>query len=119
MFDEKFAVHRVFHEEVQNNEARKDANPHVIYTRTLRSFSDCVFVLYSYKDGIADDRKNDLNLLYIALYNTSLSIIRIMNAGFLVRGGASLGDAFIDELGFFGSAVEDILPRRGRSRKDS
>jgi hypothetical protein len=106
-FDEKIAVHRVFHEEVKNNEERQAASPHVIYTRAMRSFSDCTFILYTYKDGVADERKNDLNLLYIALYNTSLSIIRILNAGFLVRGGAALGEAFMDELGFFGPAIED------------
>jgi hypothetical protein len=106
-FDEKFAVHRVFHEEVKNNEERQAASPHVIYTRALRSFSDCTFILYTYKDGIANERKDDLNLLYIALYNTSLSIIRVLNAGFLVRGGAALGEAFMDELGFFGPAIED------------
>lgn len=106
-FEEKFAVHRAFHEEVKDNEERQTAIPHVIYTRVLRSFSDCAFILYAYKDGIADERKNDLNLLYIALYNTSLSIIRILNAGFLVRGGATLGDAFIDELGLFGPAIEE------------
>lgn len=106
-FDEKFAVHRVFHKEVKDNEDRQAASPQVIYTRALRSFSDCTFILYTYKNGITDERKNDLNLLYIALYNTSLSIIRILNAGFLVRGGASLGQAFMDELGFFGPAIEE------------
>ncbi|MEI6169343.1 MAG: hypothetical protein WCS52_19340 [bacterium] len=106
-FDEKYAVHQIFHEEVKNNEARKATTPHVIHTRILRSFSDCAFILYTYKEGIQNNRKDDLNLMYIALYNTSLSIIRIVNSGFLVRGGACLGDAFIDSLGFFGPTIED------------
>lgn len=40
------------------------------------------------------------------MYNTSLSLLRIMDAGYLVRGGIAFGDAYFDELGFFGPAVE-------------
>ncbi|MEN9358743.1 MAG: hypothetical protein RL095_278 [Verrucomicrobiota bacterium] len=105
-FDDKFRIHRLFHEEVGRNKARQAQLPHVIYQRELRSFSDCVYIVYTYKDGVEDARKNDLNLLYICLYNTSLSILRILNEGFLVRGGAVLGDCYIDDLGFFGPSVE-------------
>lgn len=105
-FEDKFRIHRLFHEEVERNKSRQAQSPHVIYQRELRSFSDCVYIIYTYKDGVEDARKNDLNLLYICLYNTSLSILRILNEGFLVRGGAALGDCFTDELGFFGPSVE-------------
>lgn len=105
-FQEKFVAHKLLHEEVRENESRQRAVPHVIHTRTLRSFSDCAFIIYTYKEGILEEKKNDLNLLFIALYNTSLSIVRLLKFGFLVRGGVSLGHAFIDELGFFGPAIE-------------
>jgi hypothetical protein len=106
-FDEKFTVHRLFHPELKRNAARQEQSPHVIYKRELRSFSDCVYIFYNYKEAIEESRKDNLNLLYICLYNTSISILRILSAGFLVRGGASLGDCFIDKLGFFGPAIEE------------
>lgn len=106
-FSEKFAVHRLFHEEVRRNEARQEQSPHVIYSRELRSFSDCVYILYTYKENIEECRKNDLNLLYTCLYNTSISLLRILDAGFVARGGATIGSCFLDELGFFGPAVEE------------
>ncbi|MFO1483791.1 MAG: hypothetical protein U1F71_10575 [Verrucomicrobiaceae bacterium] len=105
-FEDKFRIHRLFHEEVERNRARQAASPHVIYQRDLRSFSDCVYIIYKYKEGVADTRRDDLNLLYICLYNTSLSVLRILNEGFLVRGGAALGECFTDELGFFGPSIE-------------
>ncbi len=105
-FQDKLRIHRLFHEEVDRNKARQEQSPHVVYQRNLRSFSDCAYVIYTYKPGIAEERKNDLNLLYICLYNTSLSVLRILNEGFLVRGGAALGKCFTDELGFFGPSIE-------------
>ena len=48
-----------------------------------------------------------MKLIQIAMYNTSLSLLRILNAGYLVRGGIAFGDAYFDELGFFGPAVEE------------
>ena len=105
-FDQKFAIHQLFHDEWLRNAARQEQSPHVVYTRELRSFSDCVYIFYRYKGGISKERKDNLNLLYICLYNTSLSLLRILQQGFLVRGGATLGDCFIDDFGFFGPAVE-------------
>lgn len=104
-FEDKLLIHRIFHEEARANEKRN--MQHVIYERKVYSFSDCAYIFYYYKPGIEDDRKNDMNLVYIAMYNTSLSLLRIMNAGYLVRGGIAFGDAYFDELGFFGPAVEE------------
>lgn len=104
-FEDKLLIHRIFHEEALANEKRN--MEHVIYARKVYSFSDCAYIFYYYKPGIEDYRKNDMNLVYIAMYNMSLSLLRIMNAGYLVRGGITFGDAYFDELGFFGPAVEE------------
>ena len=104
-FEDKFLIHRIFHGEALANEKRN--MQHVIYERKVYSFSDCAYIFYYYKPGIEEHRKNDMNLVYIAMYNTSLSLLRIMNAGYLVRGGIAFGDAYFDELGFFGPAVEE------------
>lgn len=104
-FEEKNLIHKLFHEEAKINEQRN--LDHVIYDRKVYSFSNCVYFLYHYKEGIAEDRKDDMKLLQIAMYNTSISLIRILNAGYLLRGGITFGDAHFDELGFFGPAVEE------------
>ncbi len=41
--------------------------------------------------------------------NTSVSLLRFLNAGYLVRGGVTFGKAYFDELGFFGPAVEEAF----------
>lgn len=104
-FDDKYFIHRLFHEEVKINEERNLS--HVIYDRKVYSFSDCAYFFYYYKEGIEENRKDDMRLLQIAMYNTSISLLRILNAGYLLRGGISFGDAYFDELGFFGPAVEE------------
>lgn len=104
-FDDKFFIHRLFHSEVKANENRK--HEHVVYDRKVYSFSDCAYFFYYYKEGIDDSRKDDIKLIQIAMYNTSISLLRILNAGYLIRGGIAFGDAYFDELGFFGPAVEE------------
>lgn len=104
-FEDKFLIHRLFHGEARTNEQR-NLN-HVIYDRKVYSFSDCAYFFYFYKDGIEDKRKDDMQLINIAMSNTSISLLKILNAGYLVRGGITFGDAYFDELGFFGPAVEE------------
>lgn len=105
-FREKYDVHQLFHSEVKLNEDRQGTLPDVVYTRRIYSFSDCAYFFYYYKDGIEEERKNDDNLIYIAAFNTSLSLLKFLSNGYLVRGGISFGEAYIDDLGFFGPAVE-------------
>lgn len=104
-FEDKFLIHRLFHGEAKTNEQR-NLN-HVIYDRKVYSFSDCAYFFYYYKDGIEEDRKDDMKLIQIAMSNTTISLLRILNAGYLVRGGITFGDVYFDELGFFGPAVEE------------
>lgn len=103
-YEDKYLIHRIFHSEAKNNEKR-NLN-HVIYDRKVFSFSDCAYFIYYYKHGIEDNRKDDMRLLQVAMYNTSISLLRILNAGYLVRGGIAFGSAYFDELGFFGPAIE-------------
>jgi hypothetical protein len=105
-FDNKYKIHELFHNEVKKNEDRQNNISHVIYDRKIFSFSDCAYILYYYKDGIEEHRKNDANLLFIATYNTSLSILKFLNQGYFIRGGISFGEAYFDSLGFFGPAID-------------
>lgn len=104
-FEDKLFIHQVFHSEARENESR--SLNHVVYDRKVYSFSDCAYFFYFYKDGIEDSRKDNMKLIQIAMYNTILSLLRIINSGYLVRGGVTFGKAYFDELGFFGRAVED------------
>lgn len=104
-FEDKFLIHRLFHGEAKTNEQRN--LDHVIYDRKVYSFSDCAYFFYYYKDGIEEHRKDDMKLIQIAMSNTAISLLRILNAGYLVRGGITFGGAYFDELGVFGPAVEE------------
>lgn len=106
-FEDKLFIHQVFHSEVQQSQVRN--LEHVIYERKVYSFSDCAYFFYFYKDGIDESRKNNMKLIQIAMYNTSISLLRFLNAGYLVRGGVTFGQAYFDELGFFGPAVEEAF----------
>jgi hypothetical protein len=105
-FEQKHFIHRLFHEEVELAKERQKTLSHVVYDRKLYSFSDCAYFFYFYKDGIEEKRKNDDNLCFIAAFNASLTILKLMKHGFLVRGGIAFGDTYLDDLGFFGPAVE-------------
>lgn len=107
-FNEKFKIHQIFHQELKENENRQNtqAKKNVIYTRKIFSFSDCAFIFYKYKSDIDKSRKNINNLLITALFNTSLTILKITNEGYLIRGGVTYGEAYFDDLSFFGPAVE-------------
>ncbi|VWC02018.1 hypothetical protein BLA23254_04856 [Burkholderia lata] len=108
-FEEKYKIHRIFHESVKQNQDLQDSKEkeHVIYTRKLFSFSDCAYIFYKYKPNIDESRKNLNKLFQVALFNTSLMTLQLLNEGYLIRGGATYGSAYFDELSFFGPAVED------------
>ena len=101
-FDHKYAIHRIFHGEARLNERRREI--HSNFDRYVWDFSDCAYFIYKRKQGC---KLPDMRMLEIAMYNTSLSVLRIINEGYLVRGGIAVGDAFVDELGFFGPAIEE------------
>lgn len=108
-FEEKYKIHRIFHESVKQSQDLQDSKEkeHVVYTRKLFSFSDCAYVFYKYKPDVEESRKDLSKLFQVALFNTSLMTLRLLNEGYLVRGGVTYGSAYFDELSFFGPAVED------------
>lgn len=116
-FERKYELHRLFHEEVAVHEKRQLAIPHVIYDRKVFGFSDCAYFFFYYKDGIEKERKNDIRLAHIAAYNVSLTILLLMSKGYLARGGLAIGNVFIDDLGFFGPAVERAHEIESREAK--
>jgi hypothetical protein len=61
-FEEKFAVHQLFHTEARDNAERQNSKPHVIYDRSIFTFSDCAYYLTFYKQDIEHQRKDDTSL---------------------------------------------------------
>ncbi|WHZ39123.1 hypothetical protein QNM34_13750 [Rahnella bonaserana] len=103
-FEEKYKIHRIFHESVKTSQDLQDTEEkdHVAYTRKLFSFSDCAyFFFYKYKPNIDESRKDINKLFQVALFNTSLMTLRLLNEGYLIRGGVTYGSAYFDELSFF------------------
>lgn len=107
-FQRKYEIHETFHQNLIDSQGRQNSKglAHVIYDRKVIGFSDCAYIFYYYKPDIEESRKNSNKLLQVALYNTSVMLTRMMSKGFLVRGGVAVGEAFLDEKGFFGPAVE-------------
>ncbi|HCG6947033.1 hypothetical protein [Vibrio parahaemolyticus] len=107
-FSKKYEIHSLFHSSIRESQERQnsDALSHVVYDRKLFSFSDCAYIVYSFKEGLEKDRQDERKLIQVALYNTSILLTKIMSKGYLVRGGATFGDAFVDDDGCFGPAVD-------------
>lgn len=105
-FEKKFEIHNLFHGEAKINENRQKNLSHVVYERKIYTFSDCAYIFYYYKDNIEEERKNDANLIFIAIHNTNLSILKLLSKGYFIRGGICFGEAYFDDLGFFGPAIE-------------
>jgi hypothetical protein len=119
-FERKYEIHETFHQNLIDAQGRQNSQglAHVIYERRIIGFSDCAYIFYYYKPGIEDARKNANRLLQVALYNTSIMLTRMMSKGFLVRGGVAVGDAYLDEKGFFGPAVECAYELESKKAKN-
>lgn len=104
-FESKHRVHRAFHESMRDCQSR-DRNK-ASYYRRIFSFSDCAYIFHGFRDGAVESTETEESLIQVALFNTMLTTIRLLNDGYLVRGGISFGDAHHDELSFFGPAVEE------------
>jgi hypothetical protein len=105
-FDTCLSVHETFHKEMKIHEDMQlRSMPKVTYERYIRSFSDCAYIIYKLKDKSSNNEESLIYMLFYALYNTSLSIIKFLENGFLVRGGAAIGKCYFDEFGFFGPGI--------------
>ena len=106
-FQETYHINKVFHEELQGN--HKFDLPHTVYFRKIYTFSDCAYIFYGFKEGIADERKDLGKLFTVALCNCEPIFLRFIKERILFRGGISYGDAYIDQERsmFFGPAVNE------------
>lgn len=104
-FESKYKVHRAFHESMRDCQSRDRGD--ASYYRKIFSFSDCAYIFHGFREGAVESPEAEDLLIQAALFNTTLTILRLLNDGYLVRGGICFGEAYLDDLSFFGPAVEE------------
>lgn len=104
-FESKYRVHRAFHESMRDCQSRD--REEAAYYRKVYSFSDCAYIFHGFREGVDESAEAEELLIQAALFNTTITTIRLLNDGYLVRGGVSFDDAYHDGLSFFGPAVEE------------
>ena len=89
------------------NDCQSRDRKEAAYYRKVFSFSDCTYIFHGFREEADKDPDSEEQLIQAALFNTTITTIRLLNDGYLLRGGISYGDAFHDNLSFFGPAVEE------------
>lgn len=121
-FDSLFQINKLFRRltNEQEQQDKKSWNQHRIYKRTIFSFSDCTYIVYDYKDGIDDSRKDNIELSWVALYNTVNMLQELIKAGYAFRGGVALGKVYYDkdENIVFGPAVVEAYKLESKCAKN-
>jgi hypothetical protein len=104
-FDILFEINRTFHGELEKNQSYD--KPNTAYERKIYTFSDCAYIIYNFKEGIEEYRKDLRRLFDIALRNTEGLIVQFIKKGFLCRGGIAYGEVYYERERslFFGPAV--------------
>jgi len=96
-FDELYKIASIFNETVEREKVLDKAHEYTIYKREIRIFSDCAYIIYDYKDGIEEERKDKNALITIACYNTEKVLYEFLKNGFIARGGLTYGDVYYEE----------------------
>lgn len=106
-FNELLSINEAFHRQLEQNQANDAYHSHVVYKRKIFTFSDCAYIIYDFKDGIGEERKDLRKLFDIALRNTEPLLVEFLRHGFLCRGGVAYGDAYYEteRSFFFGPAI--------------
>lgn len=121
-FDSLFKVNKLFRKltKEQEEQDNKEHNLHRIYKRTIFSFSDCAYIIYDYKDAVDNNRKNYIELSFVALYNTMYMLERLISEGYIFRGGITFGDVYYDknENIVFGPAITEAYELESKYAKN-
>ena len=95
-FEEWYNIMSIFNKMVEREKALDETHTRVIYKREIHVFSDCAYIIYDYKDGIEESRKNMYELMGIACYNTEKVLYEFLKNEFIARGAITYGEMFYD-----------------------
>jgi hypothetical protein len=94
-FEVALKINQMFHKKLEGY-SKRDFE-HTAYKRVVHTFSDCAYIIYDFKEGIDESRKDISALAKIALYNTEFLICELIAERFIVRGGVTIGDVYYEE----------------------
>jgi len=118
-FSEKLKIHKKWHGNAKTTQMNGQNTG--IFNRTLDryifSFSDCAYYIYIYNNTISQERKDSGMALFEAQESFVRSLQCINMEGYLIRGGATIGEVYIDDDGFFGPAIEEAFTLETRDNK--
>lgn len=116
-FDILYHINSIFHDQLEKNQQQDKL--YTAYERHIYTFSDCSYIIYDFKDGIDESRKNIQRLMNIALYNTQTLIQQFLSNKFICRGGVAYDDVYYEKTRslFFGPAVNAAYQLESRTAK--
>ncbi len=96
-FVEMYKINTIFHEQLEQEQQMDAYHPHVVYERTVHTFSDCAYIIYDFKEGTEEYLKDIYKLMAIACYNTEKLCFKFLEEGFVFRGGMSFDDVYYEK----------------------
>lgn len=82
---------------------------HVVYQRTIHTFSDCAHIIYDFKNGVPPQKQRLRRLFEVELCNCEQLLLNFLSKNFIFRGGVAYGDLYYEkERGlFFDPAINE------------
>ncbi|EPB8161952.1 TPA: hypothetical protein I9092_001885 [Clostridium perfringens] len=94
-FEELLEINTIFHDELEKNQAMDKS--YTLTQRHIYTFSDCSYIIYDFKDGVDEEKKDIKRLFFQALYNTEQLIQKLLKGNFICRGGVAYGDVYYED----------------------
>lgn len=95
-FSEWYRIMDIFHNTVLNEKDYDEQHPHTLYKREIHIFSDCAYIIYDFKSGVEEGKKDVFELMTIACYNTEKVLFEFLRNNFITRGAITYGDIYYD-----------------------
>lgn len=108
-FSEQLSIHQRLHGEFMINQDNDSTHPEAVYYRRICTFSDCAYIIYGFKPGVPEEKKDLGKLFTVALCNCEPIFINLLYEHIIFRGGVFYGDAYVgqDKNMLFGEAINN------------
>ncbi len=106
-FNKLFEINNTFHTKLIDNE--KNNKEHLVYQRTIHTFSDCAYIIYDFKEGVPPEKQILGQLFEVALCNCENLLLHFLSKNFVFRGGVAYGELYYEKNRslLFGPAVNE------------